>query len=181
MEKTLQYLSRPMRKSFYFQSEVSVWRAVLHGQTPYQHCDSSMQYHLQDQRFQKILMSAYRHHLKSSLPLRQHKLKFSECILKLWIPPDFQWQPKPLPASPCLLHQPLCYPCWGRSEDVHEWDQEADLPGGLSFLQLDQAAQSCSCPAGTSQGCHRVEKNRQKKGASAYVNLSTSTTYKTKV
>lgn len=58
MEKTLQYSSKPTRKSFYFQSKVSVWRAVLHGQTPYQHCDSSMQYNLQDQRFQKILVSA---------------------------------------------------------------------------------------------------------------------------
>lgn len=109
MEKTLQYSSKRTKKSFYFQSKVSARRAVLHGQAPYQHCDSSMQYNLQDQRFQKILMPAYRHHLKSSLPFRQRKLKFSECILKLWIPHAFQWQPKPLPASLCLLHEPLCY------------------------------------------------------------------------
>lgn len=89
MEKTLQYSSRPTRKSFYFQPKVSVQRAVLHGQAPYQHCDSSMQYNLRDQRFQKIFVSAYRHHLESSLPFRQCKLKFSECILKLWIPMTF--------------------------------------------------------------------------------------------
>lgn len=117
MEKTLQYLSRPMRKSFYFQSKVSVWRAVLHGQTLYQHCDSSMQYNLQDQRFQKILMSAHRHHLKSSLPLRQHKLKFSECILKLGIPPwlsmaAYAAPGKPLPPPPASVLS-LLRPHWG--------------------------------------------------------------------
>lgn len=174
--KDLQYSSRPTRKSFYFQTKVSVWRGVLHGQAPYQHCDSSMQRNFKDQRFQRILMSAYRHHLKSSPHFRQRKLKFSECILKLWIPVTFtgslshSWQAR-------VLHEPLCYACW----DYAESDQVAGFIWKVEFFSVGSGVQSCSCPADISQGWHRIEKNRQEKQASAYIDLSTSTTYRTKV
>ena len=178
MENTLQYSSKPRRKFFYSQPKVSVQRAVLHGQAPYQHCDSSMKHNLQDQRFQKLLMSVYRHHPKSSLLFWQWKLKFRvhpKTVNLLWLWRAAQATPsKPLSPSPVsMLHLPrLHWGCpWigpGRWFIWRPW-----------FPSAGSTVQFCSCSAGVSQGWHRVEKNRQEKVASACTDLSTSTTCKT--
>lgn len=179
MEKTLQYSSKPTRKPFYFQPKVSVQRAVLHQEAPYQHCDSSMQYNLQDQRFQKILRSAYRQHLKSSLPFRQWKLKFSEYILKLWThmtssgSPSHSWQ------APVSFRSLYVMPAKTPLRMSMNWSREQIyLEGWVSFVWINCAVLFVPCwqITGVAQG----RKTRQEKVASAYINLGTPVTYRTK-
>lgn len=161
---------------FYFQSKVSVQKAVLHGQAPHQHCDSSMQYNLQDQRFQKILLSAYRHHLKTSVPFRQQKLKFSVCLKIPVNPHAFQWQPKHLLASSCL-HEALCCACQDCIEPVRGRGPGSKFIWRRGYFQLDQLCNIfLASSAGISQGWHRLEKNRQEKVAPADIDFSISTT-----
>lgn len=169
IEKSLWYLSNPTSKLLYFQSKVSVHKTVLHGQ----HCASPMQYNLQDQRFQKILMSAYRHHLKSFALFMQWKSKFSKCIWKLWIPVTFNgisrdsWQ---APASSVSLYAVLAKIALSLSL---EQDQGDDLSGAMDLFQLDQL--SSLALASSAEWWQRAVKNRQEKVTPANVDLSIST------
>lgn len=86
------------RKSFYFQSKVSVQRVVLQEQAPYQHCDSCTHHNLQDQRFQKIL--SLRASPEKFPTFQAAQTKVLRVHFKPVKPCDFQWQLKLLSATP---------------------------------------------------------------------------------
>lgn len=124
-----------------------------------------MQHNLQDQRFQKILSLWVPAETLSTFQTAQTKVL--RVHPKPGSPFPSQWLPKLPPTSPSLLYKPLYFAAWDCAEEIHGSDQEDDLSGGLSFLSAG-SVQSCSCPAGMSQGWHRAEKNRQEKGASLH-------------
>lgn len=150
MEKTLQYSSRCTVKRFYFLSKVSVQRAVLHGQAPYQQCFiHAIQF--AGSKISENTRVSLRASPEKFPILQAAKTKVHRVHPESVNPRDFQRQSKPSRQAPVSFTS-LYVMLAETAEDACGLDLEADLSVGLSFLLLDQQCSLAPAPVAYHRG-----------------------------